>query len=833
MTGLPGTPRSAAAARLRYRPLVLVLMATAAGMSLDRIATIPFGAELLTALIAWCGWLVIARLGRSRLAGCALLLSAAAAGGAWHHACWRLFDADDLATFASVEPRAVLIEATLYDAPRVIVQPSEFDRTKFETKTRFTVETHAIRDGDVWRRAVGWVDVQIDDRVDNVTAGDRVRILGRISRSPPPLNPGEFDFAAYYRAERKLCLLRTRDPNAVTLVEPSPWWNVMAELSRWRRRGHERLLEFVPTERAGFASALLLGYRDELQRHENRAFFRTGTIHVLSISGLHVGMLAIFLYAALRIGWLRRRTGLAVVMLITVGYALVIDAEPPAVRAVLTVLLIASAAMLLRRTLDGNVLAAAALAVLAQNPTDLFRAGPQLSFLAAIVLTRHVRRPPRAVDDDPLAELVRSRRSQWLRRLQDCALIVGDMLIISTLIFFIATPLVAHDFHILSPIGLVLTPILALPVAIALLAGFLTLTLGAIVPPLAPVLGYVCGGSLGLTQRIVDVAQRVPYGWLQLPGPALWQVVLFYALAAAWALAPRRTWTRRVLGLATLVCCLWSLVPRHELPADVALRTTFISVGHGLSVLVEERGGSTWLYDCGRFGAAERGAQSIAGVLWSRGITRLDGIVISHLDADHYNALPFLLDQFGIGFVGLSAPAFESTGPAAESIRRAAEEAGVPVVRITADTEFLRERSRSVTTHVLYPPPAGVRGNDNANSIVIDLIAHGRRLLLTGDLEGEGLEMLLRRTRTHYDVILAPHHGSARSNPPGLAAWATPRWVVVSGDEDRRGVVRQAFEAVGAIVMQTTVEGAITVDINRDGSLTVTPFCGKVPIAHR
>jgi competence protein ComEC len=68
---------------------------------------------------------------------------------------------------------------------------------------------------------------------------------------------------------------------------------------------------------------------------------------------------------------------------------------------------------------------------------------------------------------------------------------------------------------------------------------------------------------------------------------------------------------------------------------------------------------------------------------------------------------------------------------------------------------------------VLHPPPEGVPGNDNARSIVIDLEARGRRLLLTGDLEGTGLDRLLVRPKTRYDVILAPHHGSARSNPPG------------------------------------------------------------------
>ena len=97
-------------------------------------------------------------------------------------------------------------------------------------------------------------------------------------------------------------------------------------------------------------------------------------------------------------------------------------------------------------------------------------------------------------------------------------------------------------------------------------------------------------------------------------------------------------------------------------------------------------------------------------------------------------------------------------------------------------------------------------------------------VVMTGDLEGAGLDRLLVRPKTRYDVILAPHHGSARSNPPGLASWSLPEYVIVSGNEDRRGEVRRAFEAVGSKLLETTSDGAVTVDIDVDGSLSVTSF---------
>jgi competence protein ComEC len=637
------------------------------------------------------------------------------------------------------------------------------------------------------------------------------------------LNPGEFDFAAHYRAERKLCVMRSARPDAVWVVAHGSPWNFAATLSEWRHRGHRHLLQIVSASQSGFASALLLGYRDQLDRRENWAFFRTGTVHILSISGLHVGMLALFLHWMLRLGRLRRAAAPIVTMLVTTAYVVVIDAEPPAVRAALAVVLTATAALSLRRPPGGNILAAAALVVLAMNPSDLFRAGPQLSFLAAAVLVWTALRYDDRDDDLP-AQPADSRRDR-LRAIghRFCDGLV-QTLFVSTAIFVVAGPLVAHRFHIVSPIALFLTPLIAVPTAVALFSGFLSLTLGGLVPPLAVPLGFVCGRSLAVCEWIVAQAERVPHGWLWLPGPTTAQVVVFYLLLAAWSWLPRGERLRHFVGGAAILWGLVTLVPRHSLPEDVALRTTFISVGHGLSVLVEEADGPTWLYDCGRFGAAERGAQSIAGLLWSRGIRRLDALVVSHLDADHYNALPYLVEQFHIDRLLVSQPTSAATSSAAAAIRRTAAGAGVPIDVLVAGELLFDDRPGGVTRRVLHPPPEGVAGNDNAQSLVIELSAHDRRLLLTGDVEGVGLERILAQPPLACDVILAPHHGSARSNPPGLAAWSRPEFVVVSGDEDRRGAVRKAYEAVGAKLLQTTEVGAVTVDVARDGALRVNVF---------
>ena len=168
----------------------------------------------------------------------------------------------------------------------------------------------------------------------------------------------------------------------------------------------------------------------------------------------------------------------------------------------------------------------------------------------------------------------------------------------------------------------------------------------------------------------------------------------------------------------------------------------------------------------------------IAGYLWSQGITRVDAIVLSHPDADHFNAVPGLLERTTVGGIFVSPIMFREKAGAVDALRDAIRQSGVPVRVIAAgDRLSVGEGCR---IEVLHPPPGGVSGSDNANSVVLAIEYEGQRLLLTGDLESPGLDNLVAEEPWPCDVLLVPHHGSLRSNAPALAAWAAPKWAVVS-----------------------------------------------------
>jgi competence protein ComEC len=373
-----------------------------------------------------------------------------------------------------------------------------------------------------------------------------------------------------------------------------------------------------------------------------------------------------------------------------------------------------------------------------------------------------------------------------------------------------------HQFHLLAFSALALNPLLWLPIAVALFAGFGVMIFGGILPLLGDVCGSVCAASLELVTWMLQKANVVPAGHLWVAGPNRIWMTATYVLLAACVIFPlpasRRHWFAALASVWLAIGVFTSGPGGWPLSTAQELQCTFIAVGHGTSVLVELPDGKTLLYDAGTLSSPHSGARMISGVLWSRGIGRLDAVVISHADADHYNALPELMERFSIGAVYVSPVMFRDDSEALDALRAAIHEAGVPLREVSSLDRF--ETPPDYRLEVLHPLPQGVLGSDNANSIVLSIEYDGRRILLPGDLESPGLEDVLSEEPLDCDVVMAPHHGSGRSNPAGFAAWSRPEVVVVSGGHSSLSdAVRKAYQQAGAEVLHTAEVGAVRITL--------------------
>jgi competence protein ComEC len=808
------------------QPVVVLLAAVVLGILFDRfvgaISAAPLIAVGLATLIVW-HMLWVRR--RERFAVVPLLLALACCGAAWHQFCWRLYPANEIGVAASDQRQPVCLQAVAVTHPRVVSAPRR-DRMRAIPKgeeTRIEIRVTGVRDRETWRPVSGRATLLVAGHLPGVKTGDRLFVFAHMQRPSAARNPGEFDYAAFARKSGKLCVLRTGFPDCVETVESGSSLNVWRLFQDVRHRATNTLWRYLGAHRGGLASAVLLGAREQLEAERTEAFFETGAIHFMAVSGLHAGILAWFCYLLGRVSLLSRRQCLLLATVVVLVYALLTESRPPVVRTAVLVSLFCVGWLIGRRTLTANSLAVAALIVLASNPCLLFEVGTQLSFLA--VATLGVVGPwlLRSRPVDPLRQLISSTRAWPVRATKNVGRWFWRLTLASAALWLVALPLVLYHFHIASPIAIILTPLLWVPVAAALLSGFGVLALALLFPPAAHVCAALCNGFLYLIETSVQFGRAVPGGHFWLPGPSLWWVLGFYAILAAILVAPRRwrwrRWTPASAAGWVIVGVAAAYLPaasRSVADGRADCHCTFIAVGHGSSVLLETEDGKTMLYDCGCLTSPETASQSISAVLWSKGITHIDAVVLSHADIDHYNGLPGLLDRFSIGMVCVSPTMFDRPTPALTELKNAITAAGTPLKTVYAGDRF--EFMDGVSARILHPPKKGVLGNDNANSVVLRVDIAGHRLLLPGDLESPGLDDVLAEEPIDCDVVMAPHHGSLNSNPGGFVQWCTPEKIVISGGRSvNLDKVKLAFEGIGAEVVHTAESGAVTVSFSQTG----------------
>jgi competence protein ComEC len=806
-------------------PLAPVALAFTAGVVADRLGVLPTGVAALLLFAGLGGWAVAAR--RPFASGLPFLWLAVAALGALHHHQYRdVYPTDDIGHLASEEPRLARVRGRLIDGPISTGPPrSNPLRSMPPTETSravLAVSTWQARDD--WLPVSGRVRLTVPGRLDGLRVGDEVEATGWLAAPSGPMNPGEADVADRLRDDRIRAVLTVRE-SAAGVVRLSAGTTLAGGLAAVRGWGTQALADALPPDEAHLAAALLLGDTAALAQEEWDKYVRTGVVHALAISGQHLVVLAAFLWLALRVTGVRRKHGAWAVALLLVAYALLTGARPPAVRAAAQVAVVCGGLVLRRPALPANAFALAWLVVLAVQPTDVADLGCQLSFLCVAVLTWGTARwfAPRELG--PLEQLVEESRSPAERAVRWLGRVVLVTYGVTVVLGLAVLPLVAARYHLISPVGLLIGPPVVLLTSVALVAGFLLLVCAAVLPWLVPPFAWATRWSLAACAGLVDAADRLPLGHGYVGGVPPWWLLGFYPVLLAVIFLPELRRRARWLALAGLGWLAVGLAGGSLRPAADELRLTFLAVGHGGCTVIETPDGRALLYDAGALAGPGVTRRVIAPFLWHRGVRRLDEVIVSHADLDHFNGLPALLDRFTVGRVTLTPSFADRTTPGVREALVALERSGVATRTVQAGDVLT---AGDVTFEVLHPPAGGPPGPENVRSLVL-LVRHaGHAILLTGDVEGEGLERVLRLPPVRVDVLQAPHHGSKTANPAALAAWARPRLVVAcQGPPPWPTAVPETYAARGARYLGTWPHGAVTVRSHRSGLLAETFRTGE------
>lgn len=652
------------------------------------------------------------------------------------------------------------------------------------------------------------VRVSVEEGPADLLPGDRIRFSGRLRQPRPFGTPGEFNWPRYLASQGLVMTSWVRSQEQIEVVARQQRFPARSIVG-WRTRVATTMTDVLSEKRAPLVRALVLGEGSQLPDEVRKLLAGAGVSHLFAISGLHLGLLGIFGYQLL-LFFYRRSTHLLnwqppqrilplVLLPLLLGY-LLLTGDAVSTRRAFVLAGVGAALLWWRYPVNPlHLLATVALVFLLFNPLLLWQAGWQLSFAGAagILLWR------------PLWQSRHEVSPEWrpVRYLLQIFLV--------TVAATLATlPLVLMNFHLFAPAGLIAN-LLCVPVVTlaALPLGFIGLALYPLIPQWSVLLFQGCG--LLLEGLVVFAAWLTAFPLFE--GRYLFLSRWQY-LAVAVALLPvmsapymRNRVTVAVvstLGCWLLVLLLWTLP--WSSPPPVSL--TLFSVGQGESQLLQNQQGQSLLKDGGglyspRFDVGER---LLAPAFGEMGVDRLDYVVLSHNHADHWKGLVFVLDHFPVGELLLGQPLARHHPALIEVVQRKQ----IPFRIVTPGWSRIDAWNQGVMS--VYNGRVSA-GNENDASLALHLAFGRQGVLLTADLEAQGVSNLLAAAVPGaVSVLKVPHHGSRSSDTERLVDELKPDVALVSAGYQNR--YRQPAQQVVDLLaerqvplMRTDLDGSIRV----------------------
>jgi len=753
----------------------------------------------------------------------------------------QIFPADHIKNFVTAEPREVYIRGSVVDEPLI-------GETFYGARrVGLTLEADNLQRGGINYEVAGRVKVALTGesrrtkaaeiglpslRAGTLSYGDRILIKGKISRPRGPGNPGEFDYAKYLERNRIFSVLNAKAQD-ISILERGKGNPIVALAYKVRGRIGRLISGNLPEESANFLKAILLGLRQGIGNDLNDAFMRTGTIHLIAISGLNVGLITFLMLLMLRIIRVPKKAGIALTMIFLVFYAILTNGRPSVVRATVMVIALLLGLLIERDSSLWNSLGLAGLIILCYDPGALFDIEFQLSFVSVISLLYITPKLERFFHYD--RKVAARFLSGWKRYSLE-----GFFVSLAAWIGIL--PLILYYFNILTPIS-VIANLIAVPLAFLITASSIPfLAFGLIFPPVAKVFGASTWFMCDALFRVNGLFAKIPLAYIYLPKPPAFLIALYYIFVIAFAERERFKLSAAKLSAAALAVFNIIIWTGALWPQDGKLRATFLDVGHGDSVFVEFPYGGNMLIDGGTGSAEDRdsGRDTVLPFLRQKGVQVLDAMVLTHPDIDHVGGLTSVLEGLKVRYVFDNGAASDTY--AYKRFRQAMSEN-----RIAAGRHFILRKNDSIegikgmNILCLNPPPewskdAKISVNDM--SLAMRMGFGNSFMLFCGDIEEDAIsEMMFNSPQLlKADLIMLPHHGEKL----GAAGEAfidsvRPAYAVISqgraaGEMSRSEEAEVLLSAKGIKVFRTNNGGAIFATADKKG-LYVDNFESKYKIS--
>ena len=693
------------------------------------------------------------------------------------------------------------------------------------SQSSFYLRASAIQTPSGWQDICGRLRVQVNEPIQNVEPGNEIQIYCWLSRFSPPANPGQFDLQKHMNDRGVFVAASVPIKEGLEVVDPS-----RSLLSRLRcvlyRFAADALLDETTTDPdvQSLVSALLLGRRGNLDPIIVSAFQKTNLAHFISLSGMHVGILAGSLWFVLRAAQIPKRPRAILCVILILTYAMIVPPRAPTMRAVFLSCFFFGSTLIYRQINPLNTLALSAMVLLAARPYELFLAGWQLSFLSVLGILLFYKSVHYQILDRcfyPFVLLLKKRFISFQHFLYG----IIELLSVGISTWIVIAPVLLYYFGQVNPLSPLWTVLVFPAVLVILYAGFLKIILSPFLPTLASILGALLNLLAHILGKMVMILAKVDLLQIVSHKPGAAYIIIIYLLLATAYFTPIRYWRTRKAFLFLLIACFlfpWSSRV-SRLNKGSTLELTCLSVGHGQAAVLSTPDGQHHLFDAGSITHQDIARKIVIPFLQHQRIFALDSAYISHGDLDHLNALPDIVAAVTSRHIYGNAVFLKNTqNPSLEKrFREQVESLGHELNPIA------NRRGGDVTIQTLWPSQKLSDSNlsENNRSEVFLIEYANREILLCGDIEQEAQKRFLEHYPTlKVDVMVLPHHGSMTNLDTHFVEVLEPEVLIASCSRRNLSNTYRPPENSDIQCFYTSVDGAVTVKIKADGTLGATGF---------
>ncbi|MFH1836953.1 MAG: DNA internalization-related competence protein ComEC/Rec2 [Candidatus Omnitrophota bacterium] len=651
---------------------------------------------------------------------------------------------NDISKYVSCVPQEMTVQG-------MVSGEAEWKQNKYGRHAVFPIRASRFLSDETEKKTWGKILVSVMDPEYIPLIGDEIAITGKISLPKGKTNPSGYDHGKHLKYEGIYSTMFSPSirQNAVTGLYHGPFLSTKRGLSKIRRHAEKILDRYIGKDTAALVKSALLGIRSDVTERVKEALTKTGTMHILAVSGLHIGILVFIFISILSFFIPSKKTVYLSAIVMIFAFVVIAGGRPSSLRAAIMGAFIMLSALSGRRSDIMNALGFSAFLIVFFDPGQLFGAGFILSYIAVLSIVYIT-----PFTDAVICRVLGREKLSFPNKIVTYMM---KLFSVSIAIWIGMMPIAAYYFRII-PFTTALVNLAAIPfLFIVIVLGLLIICMGSmsIFYPVTRLISLGLDSAVRSFIKFTEVVERIPISFVKVGAPSFW--IIFIAYAAIAAILYFKNKEKRAIRLFMLLLFLSNIFVWDELmkgpPKDLSV--TFFDSGKSDTIFFEFPDGGSALIDCGK-GA---GKNIIEPYLRDRGVRKIDCVFITHFHEDHCGGVPYILKNFNIGAI-VTGDLVNRQNIYFDNLCKIMKEKKVKEIKVSRGDSI--SGSEDLRFIILNPCRNRAYDKENESSLVMKgVYKNENSILFCGDIENRTIEELSQFDGAlKSDIVKVPHHGT-------------------------------------------------------------------------